>query len=188
MRDLQQETMVEYGSRAGVWRLLDILDEYRGQGDHLRLRRGPGAQPRCGAGGDPPRPRGHGPRLSLGELLGHDPRAGEGAHPHGGVESITRTTGQRPLGWYIRSSPSLNTRELLVEDGGFLYDCNAYNDDLPYYTPVNGKQWLVHSLLAGGERRRLLAGRRDVEGQRPVREHGERLRPAVLGGCDASPR
>ena len=59
------------------------------------------------------------------------------------VESITSTCGQRPLGWYIRSSPSLNTRELLVEEGGFLYDCNAYNDDLPYFTPVNGKQWLV---------------------------------------------
>ncbi len=50
------------------------------------------------------------------------------------VESITRTTGQRPLGWYTRYGPSVNTRELVVEEGGFIYDCNAYNDDLPYYT------------------------------------------------------
>ena len=59
------------------------------------------------------------------------------------VASITRATGQRPLGWYTRYGPSVNTRELVVEEGGFVYDCNAYNDDLPYYTPVNGKPWLV---------------------------------------------
>ena len=59
------------------------------------------------------------------------------------VESITRTTGQRPLGWYTRYGPSVNTRELVVEEGGFVYDCNAYNDDLPYYTEVKGKKWLV---------------------------------------------
>jgi peptidoglycan/xylan/chitin deacetylase (PgdA/CDA1 family) len=59
------------------------------------------------------------------------------------VESITRTTGQRPLGWYTRYGPSLNTRELVVEEGGFLYDSNSYADDLPYYTQVKGKKWLV---------------------------------------------
>ena len=51
--------------------------------------------------------------------------------------------GQRPLGWYTRYGPSLNTRELIVEEGGFLYDSNSYNDDLPYYTQVNGEKWLV---------------------------------------------
>ena len=59
------------------------------------------------------------------------------------VESMTKTTGQRPTGWYTRYGPSLNTRELVVEEGGFDYDCNAYNDDLPYYTQVHGKPWLV---------------------------------------------
>ena len=59
------------------------------------------------------------------------------------VESITRTSGQRPIGWYTRYGPSLNTRELVFEEGGFEYDCNAYNDDLPYYTQVHGKPWLV---------------------------------------------
>ena len=57
------------------------------------------------------------------------------------VASITRTTGQRPLGWYTRYGPSVNTRELVVEEGGFVYDCNAYNDDLPYYTEVHGNPW-----------------------------------------------
>ena len=142
MRDLQQETMVEYGSRAGVWRLMDILDEYRVKatiyGCAVALERNP-------AVGQEVTRRGH-------EVMGHGyrwenywdmTREQERERIRMCVESITRTTGQRPLGWYIRSSPSLNTRELLVEDGGFLYDCNAYNDDLPYYTPVNGKQWLV---------------------------------------------
>ena len=59
------------------------------------------------------------------------------------VASITRSTGERPLGWYTRYGPSVNTRELVVEEGGFVYDCNAYNDDLPYYTEVHGNPWLV---------------------------------------------
>ena len=62
---------------------------------------------------------------------------------HDAVASITHTTGQRPLGWYCRTGPSMNTRELVVEEGGFVYDSNSYNDDLPYYTQVNGKRWLV---------------------------------------------
>ena len=45
-------------------------------------------------------------------------------------DSIARTTGERPLGWYCRYGPSENTRRLLVEEGGFLYDFDAYNDEL----------------------------------------------------------
>jgi len=59
------------------------------------------------------------------------------------VASITETTGERPLGWYCRYGPSVNTRELVVEEGGFLYDCDAYNDDLPYWTRVGDKRHLV---------------------------------------------
>ena len=51
-------------------------------------------------------------------------------------------TGRRPLGWFTKSGPSLNTREILAEEG-FLYDCDGINDDLPYYTEVKGKPWLV---------------------------------------------
>ena len=49
----------------------------------------------------------------------------------------------RPSGWYCRYGPSVNTRELLVEEGGFVYDSDAYNDDLPYYVDVKGKSHLV---------------------------------------------
>lgn len=48
------------------------------------------------------------------------------------VAAITRAAGTPPRGWHTRSAPSLRTRDLLVEHGGFLYDSNAYNDDLPY--------------------------------------------------------
>jgi peptidoglycan/xylan/chitin deacetylase (PgdA/CDA1 family) len=48
------------------------------------------------------------------------------------VAAITQATGVRPVGWHTRSASSPNTRQLLVEEGGFLYDSDAYNDDLPY--------------------------------------------------------
>jgi peptidoglycan/xylan/chitin deacetylase (PgdA/CDA1 family) len=48
------------------------------------------------------------------------------------VAAIQAATGVRPVGWHTRSAPSLNTRRLLLEEGGFLYDSDAYNDDLPY--------------------------------------------------------
>ena len=59
------------------------------------------------------------------------------------VQSLTRTTGARPLGWYCRYGPSVNTRHLLVEHGGFLYDSDAYNDELPYWVTVDGRPHLV---------------------------------------------
>jgi peptidoglycan/xylan/chitin deacetylase (PgdA/CDA1 family) len=58
------------------------------------------------------------------------------------VESIERTTGTRPLGWYCREM-SVNTRELVVEHGGFVYDSDCYSDDLPYWTTVLGRPHLI---------------------------------------------
>lgn len=49
------------------------------------------------------------------------------------VSSTEATVGKRPLGLY-QGKPSVNTRRLAVEEGGFLYDCDAYNDDLPFWT------------------------------------------------------
>ena len=59
------------------------------------------------------------------------------------IESVERTTGQRVRGWYVRSFPSVNTRELLVEEGGFLYDSDACNDEIPYFADVKGTPFLV---------------------------------------------
>jgi peptidoglycan/xylan/chitin deacetylase (PgdA/CDA1 family) len=59
------------------------------------------------------------------------------------VSTIERLHGKAPVGWHTRSSPSVNTRRLLVEQGGFLYDSDAYDDDLPYYREVGGRMHLV---------------------------------------------
>ncbi|MEH3086559.1 MAG: polysaccharide deacetylase family protein [Xylophilus ampelinus] len=57
--------------------------------------------------------------------------------------TVARLTGRAPAGWHTKSSASVNTRRLLVEHGGFLYDSDAYNDDLPYYREVAGRPHLV---------------------------------------------
>jgi allantoinase len=72
----------------------------------------------------------------------HLDRDSEKESIHKAVVAIEKTTGRRPLGWFTKSGPSLNTREILAEEG-FLYDCDGINDDLPYYTEVKDKPWLV---------------------------------------------
>ena len=67
----------------------------------------------------------------------------EADHIRRAIDSIKETCGVRPSGWYCRYGPSVNTRELLVEEGGFVYDSDAYNDDLPYYVDVKGTRHLV---------------------------------------------
>jgi peptidoglycan/xylan/chitin deacetylase (PgdA/CDA1 family) len=67
----------------------------------------------------------------------------EREHIRRAVASIQRTMGDRPVGWYCRYAPSTATRRLLVEEGGFLYDSDAYNDELPYWTTVAGRSHLV---------------------------------------------
>jgi allantoinase len=59
------------------------------------------------------------------------------------VAAIREATGTAPVGWHTRSATSTNTRRLLVEHGGFLYDSNAYNDDLPYLVDVDGRSHVV---------------------------------------------
>ena len=70
-------------------------------------------------------------------------RATEREHIRKAVGSFEKSVGERPLGWYCRYGPSVNTRELVVEEGGFLYDSDTYNDELPYWTTVNGRGHLV---------------------------------------------
>jgi peptidoglycan/xylan/chitin deacetylase (PgdA/CDA1 family) len=74
----------------------------------------------------------------------------EREHIRKAVESMKKTVGERPLGWYCRYGPSVNTRRLVVEEGGFLYDSDAYNDELPYWVRVGRTPHLVvpYSLTA----------------------------------------
>jgi peptidoglycan/xylan/chitin deacetylase (PgdA/CDA1 family) len=141
-RDLYMESNFEYGSRAGVWRIFKILDDYDVKSTFfvcaLALERNPDvAKEIVNRGHDIV---GHGYRWE--EYHSMD-RETEKNTISKAVESIKRTTGQRPIGWYTRSSPSVNTRELLVEEGGFAYDCNSYADDIPFYATVKDRKWLV---------------------------------------------
>jgi putative urate catabolism protein len=133
-RHLSMESIYEYGSRAGVWRILREF-ERRGLpltvfGVSMALERNPEATAAFVA-------LGH-------EIACHGWRwihyqdadeATEREHMRIGVDTIRRMTGTAPLGWYTgRDSP--NTRRLLVEHGGFLYDSDYYGDDLPLWTQV----------------------------------------------------
>jgi putative urate catabolism protein len=141
-RDLIVESTYEYGSRAGFWRLMRIF-EHRGIpitvfGAALALERNPDAAAAIRAAGF--EVCSHGWRWVN---FAHMSEAEEREHMHRAIASLERTIGERPYGWYCRYAPSLNTRRLLVEEGGFLYDSDAYNDDLPYWTRVGGKPHLV---------------------------------------------
>ncbi|MDK3018642.1 polysaccharide deacetylase family protein [Pseudodonghicola flavimaris] len=59
------------------------------------------------------------------------------------VDSLTRIAGTAPVGWHTRSAASVNTRRLLCEHGGFLYDSDAYNDDLPYVVAPAGRPHVI---------------------------------------------
>jgi allantoinase len=140
-RDLNMESGYEYGSRCGLWRVLRLLEEREFAFT----------------------------TYAVGQALEHNPEAAaaiaaadcdvvshawrwidyhgmaadeERAHIRRSVDTIARLIGTRAVGWYT-GRPSLNTRRLVVEEGGFLYDCDAYNDDLPYWTVVAGKPHLV---------------------------------------------
>ena len=148
-RDLAAEGMFEYGSRVGFWRVLRLFKE-RGLpltvfGCALALERNPAVAAAIREAGFDV--CSHGWRWIKHYELPEDE---ERKHIRLAVESQTKTIGERPLGWYCRSGPGVNTRRLLVEEGGFLYDSDAYNDELPYWTRVNDRPHLVvpYSLTA----------------------------------------
>lgn len=141
-RDLAFESLYEYGSRVGVWRILDLFRERRIPltvfGCAVALERNPRVTEAIVAAGydicchgwrwvEPF-------RLTEAEEREHIARA---------VQLLAQLTGERPLGWYCRYGASENTRRLLVEEGGFLYDSDAYNDELPYWVSVLGRHHLV---------------------------------------------
>jgi peptidoglycan/xylan/chitin deacetylase (PgdA/CDA1 family) len=140
--DLATESIFDYGARAGIWRLQRILDEYKLPATFFGCARAFELQPEVGAyireaGHDV---CAHGWRW---EMVRDLPRTVEREHIALAVESITRTCGERPRGWYCRAPRSRNTRELLAEEGGFLYDSDSFADDVPYGMEVRGKPWLV---------------------------------------------
>jgi allantoinase len=141
-RDLAIESIYEYGSRAGFWRILRTFTERNVPmtvyACALALERNPpAARAIADAGYDICC---HGWRWIEHYMLD---AATERKHIRLAIKSLERTVGNRPLGWYCRYGPSVNTRRLVVEEGGFLYDSDCYNDDLPYWVEVEGKPHLV---------------------------------------------
>ena len=141
-RDLIVESVYEYGSRAGFWRLMRMFAQRDIKvtvfGAALALERNPEAARAI-------REAGHEVCSHGNRWVGFQnmPEEEEREQMRLAVESIARTIGQRPQGWYCRYAPSENTRRLVVEEGGFLYDSDAYNDDLPYWVEESGKDHLV---------------------------------------------
>ncbi|PSN86405.1 allantoinase [Candidatus Marsarchaeota G1 archaeon BE_D] len=140
-RDLAMESIFEYETRVAIWRILRVLRKNGVKATFFATAK----------------------TLEVNEIAakaiveqGHEicshgyrwvehytlTREEEREHIKKAVEIITRITGKRPVGWYCRE-PSENTLELLVEEGGFLYDSDVYNDDLPYYVDIKGKKLLL---------------------------------------------
>ncbi len=142
VRDIGTETHFEFGSRVGIWRLARLFDRLGVPitvgACAVALERNPEVAEWINEAGH--------------DIIGHDwrhtenspmPREEERDHIRRAVEVFERLTGRKPAGWYVRSFPSVNTRELVVEEGGFLYDSDASNDELPYFVDVGGTSHLV---------------------------------------------
>jgi len=142
IRNLAMESMYEYGARVGIWRLMDIFADTQMKPTFyacaVAFEQNPAVAKAAVAAGY--------------EICSHGYRweevfrlteEGEREHIRLAVASFQKTCGKRPVGWYCRYGPSVRTRRLVVEEGGFLYDCDAYNDDVPYFVEVSGKRHLV---------------------------------------------
>ena len=140
-RNLIVESIYEYGSRVGIWRLLRLFGErqvhFTAFAVGTALERHPeAARAMADAGHEVAT---HGYRwINYASL----PEAIERDHIRLAVSAGERTTGQRPLGFY-QGRNSMNSLRLAVEEGGFVYCSDSYSDDLPYWVEVNGKPMLM---------------------------------------------
>lgn len=141
-RDLAGEGMFEFGSRAGFWRLMRAFQE----------RDLPMTVFGCALALERNRLAAEAIRKSGFDLCCHGWRwikhfdlseAEERDHIGKAVKSLKQTVGEAPAGWYCRYGPSVNTRRLLVAQGGFTYDSDYYGDELPFWQTVDGKPHLI---------------------------------------------
>jgi putative urate catabolism protein len=141
VRNLNVESIFEYGSRVGFREIIRVLKNAGAPATvyavGMALARNPEAAAEIVASGL--EVACHGERWIDYQFVAEDV---ERAHMLRNIATLTRMIGRRPVGWYT-GRPSPNTRRLVVEIGGFLYDSDAYNDDLPYWTLVSGQRHLV---------------------------------------------
>lgn len=141
VRHPSMESIYEYGSRAGFWRIYKLFHDRQIPitifGVAMALERNPRAVDAmlkanfeiCS----------HGWRWIDYQFMEKEL---EREHMQRAIEIIERMTGEKPKGWYTgRNSP--NTRDLLIEQGGFVYDADDYSDDLPFWVRVQGQAHLV---------------------------------------------
>jgi len=140
-RHINMESLYEYGSRRGFWRIHDLFQEKKIPltifGVGMALERNKDV---CEA-----------IKKANYEVASHGWRwidyqniskSEEKKHMKLAIQSIKKIFGKRPHGWYTgRCSP--NTRDLVMEEGGFLYDSDSYSDDLPYWEKKEGKKQLI---------------------------------------------
>ena len=140
-RHMSMESIYEYGSRVGVWRLLDLFKQ---KNIPLTIFAVAMALERNPAVAEIALKENH-------EICSHGyrwidyssvPIEIERQHVAKSIEIIKKITGERPLGWYTGRT-SENTRRLIVEEGGFLYDADDYNDDLPFWSLIEQRYHLV---------------------------------------------
>ncbi|MCP4284665.1 MAG: allantoinase PuuE [Gammaproteobacteria bacterium] len=154
-RDLSVEGMYEYGSRAGVWRILELFNARNLPLTAFAVGKALELNPEIGRA------------LSIAghEVAGHGyrwldyrsiPEDEERRHIRLTIEVIEQICGQRPVGWYT-GRVSQNTRRLLREDGGFLYTSDAYNDDLPYWLTGSPPHLIIPYTLVNNDARYLLS-------------------------------
>lgn len=140
--DLCTRSHYDYGTRAAWWRIADLLDAHGVPATVSACGRAVARSPWIARNAVD---RGmevaaHGWRWESHANMSPDM---ERENIRRAIDAIREATGVTPAGWHTRSSPSLNTRRLLMESGNFLYDSDSYSDDLPYYVGVDDQPHLV---------------------------------------------
>ncbi|HQS70709.1 MAG: chitin deacetylase [Novosphingobium sp. 28-62-57] len=176
-RAMAMESLYEYGSRAGFWRLHRLFAARRVPvtvfGVAAAMELNPAAVDAM--------------LEADWEIASHgyrwidyqyQPEEVEREHIARAIELHTKLTGSRPLGWYQgRTSP--NTARLVVEEGGFVYDADSYADDLPYWDTRHGKPQLIVPYSLDANDMKMVALNGFTEGEqffRYLRDTFEQLR------------
>ncbi len=140
-RHMSMESIYEYGSRAGVWRLLRLFEEFNVPVTVFAVATALAKHPDVAQA-----------IIKAGhEVCSHGykwinyqdvPEDVERQHLACAMDILTELVGERPLGWYTgRTGP--NTSRLVAEYGGFLYDADDYSDDLPFWREMAGEPQLI---------------------------------------------
>jgi putative urate catabolism protein len=189
-RAMAMESLYEYGSRAGFWRLHRIFTARGAPVTVFGVAKALATNAEAVAA----------MKAANWEIASHGlrwidyqnvPEEVERAHIAEAIALHTQVTGERPLGWYQgRTSP--NTARIIAEEGGFLYDADSYADDLPYYDRQYGKSQLIVPYTLDANDMKMVAYNGFTEGEQfyrylrdtfdMLREEGGRMMSIGLHG------